>query len=116
LERSRNKASCAGAAPTPLHLVTAITAPAEEVEHAVGHRREARTTRRGAGAGREQRRPGVRRRAEAVQVVEVACGGRQGAAALARAHSHTVAGAGGGCRRGLDTDEADRRVRLWYSG
>jgi hypothetical protein len=50
--------------------ITAARAP-EDVEHPVGRRREAHVgTRGGAGAGRRQRRPGVGRRAVAVQVVD----------------------------------------------
>jgi hypothetical protein len=64
----------------PIHpLFTAVPAP-EDVEHPVGRRREAHVgARGGAGARRRQRRPGVGRRAEAVQIVDVGasfCGRR----------------------------------------
>jgi hypothetical protein len=56
--------------PDPPPLVTPCPAP-EDVQHPVGRRREAHiAAQRGAEAGRRQRRPGVVRRAVAVQVVE----------------------------------------------
>jgi hypothetical protein len=54
-------------------LSTIIVIAPEDVEHAVGRRREARhEARGGARAGGGQRRPGVGRCAEAVQVVDEA--------------------------------------------
>jgi hypothetical protein len=99
--------------PSPLYT-TCAKAP-EDVEHPVGRRREAHgLAHGGGGARRRQRRPGVGRRAEAVQVVMVGCGGRRGT--RAREHSRTGAGAGGGSRRGLDADEAGTLARLRCSG
>jgi hypothetical protein len=61
-------------------LSTAIVMPPEDVEHPVGRRSEAHVVAPGgAGAGGKQRCPGVGRRAEAVHVVVVSCGGRRGA-------------------------------------
>jgi hypothetical protein len=72
-------------------LSTAVKAP-EDVEHAVGRRCEAHPVAHGGAKSEgEQRRPGVGRRAEAVQVVAVACGERRGTHALAP--SRTGAGA-----------------------
>jgi hypothetical protein len=69
----------------PIHPLFTVPAP-EDVEHHVGRRREAHDVARGgANARRRQRRPGVGQRAEAVQVVEEACGGRRGTRAQGRA-------------------------------
>jgi hypothetical protein len=63
------------AAPLPTFITAGGVVPApEDVEHAIGRRREAHAEAQGgAGAGRRQRRPGVGRRAEAVHVVAEAC-------------------------------------------
>jgi hypothetical protein len=81
--------------------LSTVAAPApEDVEHAVGRRCEAHAVARGGSrAGGGQRRPGVGRCAEAVQVVKVVCGGRRGT--RARAPSRT-----GGSRRLVAADEA----------
>ena len=69
-------------------LITSITPAPEDVEHAVERRREAHAVAPGgARARRRQRRPGVGRRAEAVHVVAVACGGRREARANVRLHA-----------------------------
>jgi hypothetical protein len=58
--------------PPSFPLPLAATSAPEDVEHPVGRRRKAYVVARGgAGAGGRQRCPGVGRRAEAVQVVEV---------------------------------------------
>jgi hypothetical protein len=101
----------------PPPLSTAVIAP-EDVEHAVGRRREAHAVAPGgARAGGRQRRPGVGRRAEAVHVVafvEVAFGWRRGA--RARAHLPTGAGAAGGGRRLPAAGEAGSGAASGVSG
>jgi hypothetical protein len=58
----------------PIVVTKADTSAPEDVEHPVGRRREAHyDARGGGGAGGGQRRPGVVRRAEAVNVVEPGC-------------------------------------------
>ena len=108
--RARRMTASSAASPMqPNHphtapLSTAVMAP-EDVEHPVGRRREAHAPAQGgARAGGGQRRPGVGRRAEAVHVVAVACGGRRGA--RARAPSPTGAGAAGGGWRLVAAGEA----------
>jgi hypothetical protein len=94
----------------PIHpLFTAVPAP-EDIERPVGRRREAHVEARGgANARRRQRRPGIGRRAEAVQVVEVGvCGGRRGTQTQGRT-------AAGGGRRDVDADEASRRAWVGVS-
>jgi hypothetical protein len=100
--------------PPPRPITAAAVGASEDVEHPVGRRLKAHgEARGGGGAGQRQRRPGVGYHAEAVHVVEVACGGRRGA--RARAHSRTGAGRGGRGKRGLDADEAGGRASLGCS-